>query len=138
MGGRFLARDNLNRRRRRPVSMARMTEIALPDEARGDRVVPAATTATGSEAWSWVLINTLRADPAGFADRLQGLVNGTVPGAFGFGKGDPVVADLRGLVNRALSPANYGASLALMRSTPPAGPFAWDEVLAFGANAHTR
>ncbi|HKB03422.1 MAG TPA: hypothetical protein VKD90_14460, partial [Gemmataceae bacterium] len=115
-----------------------MTKIALRVEACEDRVVPSATIDTGYEAYSWVLINTLRADPAGFADRLQGLVNGTVPGAFGFGKGDPVIADLRGLVNRALSPANYGASLALMRSTPPAGPFAWDEVLAFGANAHTR
>src|SRR5205814_8486728 len=101
-----------------------------------DRLVPSAAIDSSYEAYSWVLINTLRANPTAFANNLQGLVNGTVPAAFGFANSDRVVTDLKGLINRAAYPANYGASLSLMRATPAAGPLAWDDTLEVRANVH--
>src|SRR5215211_3832229 len=94
-----------------------------------DRLAPSAAIDSGHEAYAWVLINNLRANPGVFANNLQGLVDGTVSRAFGFGKSDPVVADLRRLVNSGTYPDHYGASLSLMRATPGAGPLAWDEIL---------
>lgn len=99
------------------------------------RLTPAAI-GTGYEAYTWALVNNLRQDPAAFADNVQGLVNGSVGSAFGFSKTDPVVADLKGLINRAVYPANYSASLALMRATPAAGPLAWDGTLENRAEIH--
>ena len=48
-----------------------------------DRVVPTIAIDSAPEAYSWVLVNTLRQNPAAFANNLQGLVNGTVSSAFG-------------------------------------------------------
>src|SRR5262245_33238333 len=92
-----------------------------------DRRTPAVTIDSPHEAYAWVLVNSLRQNPIAFANNLQGLVNGSVSTAFGFSKTDPVIADLKGMIDRAAVPANYGAALALMRSTPPAGPFGWDD-----------
>src|SRR5215208_5189716 len=101
-----------------------------------DRLAPSAAIDSGYETYSWVLINTMRANPTAFANNLQGLVGGTVSRAFGFSKSDPVIADLKRLVSSATHPANYGASLSLMRATPAAGPLAWDETLEGRAGAH--
>jgi hypothetical protein len=101
-----------------------------------DRLVPAVAIDSAPEAYSWVLVNTLRQNPTAFANNLQGLVNGTVESAFGFSKTDPVVTDLKGMINRASFPANYSASLNLMRSTAGAGPLGWDETLESRAGAH--
>jgi hypothetical protein len=101
-----------------------------------DRLTPAVAIDSAPEAYSWVLINTLRQNPTAFANNIQGLVNGTVSSAFGFSNADPVVTDLKGLVNRATNPANYAASLALMRATPGTGPLAWDETLEARAGSH--
>src|SRR6476660_1058806 len=101
-----------------------------------DRVVPTIAIDSAPEAYAWVLVNTLRQNPAAFADNIQGLVNGSVNSAFGVGKTAPVVSDLKAMVNRATSPANYVAPLALMRATPAAGPLAWDETLEHRAGTH--
>ncbi|MBO0697330.1 MAG: hypothetical protein J2P46_02945 [Zavarzinella sp.] len=115
-----------------------MKKTVLRVQECEDRLAPSAAIASSYEAYSWVLINTLRANPGAFADNLQGLANGTVSSAFGFSKSDPVVADLKALVNRATHPGNYAASLALMRATPAAGPLAWDDQLAFQAGLHNN
>ena len=101
-----------------------------------DRLVPAVAIDSGHEAYSWVLVNTLRQNPTEFANNLQGLVNGTVNSAFGFNKSDPVITDLKGMINGASFPANFTASLNLMRSTPAAGPLGWDETLETRAGVH--
>jgi len=80
-----------------------------------DRVVPTIAIDSAPEAYSWVLVNTLRQNPAAFANNLQGLVNGTVSSAFGLNSTDPVITDLKGMINAASFPANYAASLNLMR-----------------------
>jgi hypothetical protein len=113
-----------------------MKKTVLRVQQCEDRLVPSAGIDSSYEAYSWVLINTLRANPGAFADNLQGLVNGTVPSAFGFSRSDPVVADLKGLISRATHPANYAAALDLMHVTPAAGPLAWDGVLEQRANVH--
>src|SRR5215218_1684067 len=100
-----------------------------------EKVVPAVAIDSGYEAYAWVLINTLRQNPAAFADNLQGLVNNTVNSAFGFSRTDPVIADLRAMKNNG-SQANYTASLALMRSTSARGPLAWEELLENEAGDH--
>jgi hypothetical protein len=101
-----------------------------------DRVTPAVTIDSAPEAYAWVLVNSLRQDPTAFANNVQGLANGTVNSAFGFSKTDPIVTDLQGMIGRAGVPANYAAALALMRSTPPAGPLGWDDTLEARAGAH--
>jgi uncharacterized protein YkwD len=101
-----------------------------------ERLVPAVVIDSAYEASAWVLINTMRANPTAFADNLQGLVNGTVNSAFGLSKTDPVIADLKAMINNASAPANYTAALALMRATPAAGPLAWDETLENHAGSH--
>src|SRR5262249_28196330 len=60
----------------------------------------------------------------------------TVDSAFGFAKPDPVITDLKSMINGASVPANYAASLNLMRATPAAGPLAWDELLEDRAGTH--
>ena len=102
-----------------------------------DRLVPAVTIDSGHEAYSWVLVNTLRENPTAFANNLQGLVSGTVDTAFGFSKTDPVITDLKGMINGAAFPANYAASLNLMRATAPAGALGWEETLENRAGIHT-
>lgn len=101
-----------------------------------DRLVPAVSIDAAYETYAWVLVNAMRQNPAAFADKLQGLVNGTVDSAFGFSKSDPVVTDLKRMINPASPPANYAASLALMRGTPGAGPLAWDDLLESRAASH--
>jgi hypothetical protein len=100
------------------------------------RLTPAVAIDSAYETYAWALVNTLRANPSAFADSVQGLVDGTVNSAFGFGKNDPVVSDLKGMIGRATYPANYPAALARMKATPGAGPFAWDETLENRAGAH--
>lgn len=100
------------------------------------RLTPAATIDSPLETYGWVLINTFRQNPSAFADNIQGLVNGTVNSAFGYSRTDPVVTDLKSMIGRATNPANYGASLALMRATPRAGPLAWDEVPERRSQSH--
>ena len=101
-----------------------------------DRLVPTVAVDSAPEAYSWVLVNTLRQNPTAFANNLQGLVNGTVSSAFGLTNTDPVITDLKGLINGASFPANYAASLNLMRTTAAAGPFGWDETLENRAGIH--
>lgn len=101
-----------------------------------DRLVPTVAIDSGYEAFSWVVVNTLRQNPTAFANNLQGLINGTVDSAFGFSKTDPVIADLKVMIGYAAYPANLGASLSLMRSTAPAGPLAWEETLENRAGVH--
>jgi hypothetical protein len=105
-------------------------------DAFEDRLTPSAAVDSAPEAYAWVLVNTLRQNPTAFANNLQGLVNGTVNAAFGLFKTDPVVTDLKGMIDRAAAPANYGASLSLMRATAPAGPLAWDDTLEARASSH--
>ena len=45
-----------------------------------DRLVPAAID-SGYETYAWVLINTLRQNPAAFANSIQGLASGAVGSA---------------------------------------------------------
>src|SRR6188768_1154940 len=92
-----------------------------------DRLTPAVAIDSAHETYAWALINHLRQNPTAFANNVQGLVNGTTTAAFGYSKSDPLVADLKAMIGRATNPANYAASLALMRATPAAGPLAWDE-----------
>src|SRR5262249_25063519 len=101
-----------------------------------ERIAPAVSIASAYEPYAWVLVNTLRQNPTDFANNLQGLVNGTVNSAFGFARSDPVIADLKAMINNASVPANYAASLGLMRATPAAGPLAWDELLEDRAGTH--
>ncbi|HEX3148434.1 MAG TPA: CAP domain-containing protein [Gemmataceae bacterium] len=101
------------------------------------RDVPAATVSTPTEAFSWVLINEMRQDPAGFANQLDALRKGTIPSAFGFSKSDPVVADLNRLLQYSSYPGHYGTALKMLRSTAPLGPFGWDDTLANRADLHT-
>jgi hypothetical protein len=101
-----------------------------------DRLTPAVAFDSAYEIYGWALVNTLRANPSAFADNIQGLVNGATNSAFGFSKTDPVLTDLKAMIDRATYPANYRASLALMRTTPNAGPLAWDETLESRARAH--
>lgn len=103
-----------------------------------DRLTPAVAIDSAHETYAWTLVNHLRQDPAGFADKVQGLVNGTVNAALGYSKLDPVVADLKAMVNRASNPANYAASLTLMRATPAAGPLAWDDTTENRAGTHVE
>jgi len=102
-----------------------------------DRLVPAVAIDTAPDAYAWTLVNTLRQNPTKFADNIQGLVNGTVASAFGISQSDPVIADLKAIISNAAVPSNYAASLSLMRSTPAAGPLAWDETLENRADIHT-
>jgi hypothetical protein len=101
------------------------------------RDVPAAVVSTPTEAFSWVLINEMRQDPAGFANQLNGLRNGTIPSAFGFTKSDPVVADLNRLLQYSIYPSHYGTALKMLRSAAPTGPLGWDDTLADRADIHT-
>src|SRR5688572_16329764 len=103
-----------------------------------DRLTPAVTIDSAHEAYAWALINHLRQNPTAFANNVQGLVNGTVNAAFGYAKTDPVVADLKAMLGRASNPANYAASLALMRVTPGTGPLAWDETPESRAGTHVE
>src|SRR5215210_7256854 len=103
-----------------------MKKSVLRVEACEDRLAPAAAIDAPYEAYSWVLVNTLRTNPTAFANNLQGLVNGTVGSAFGFPRTDAVVTDLKGMISRAAYPANYTSALNLMRTTAAAGPLAWD------------
>jgi hypothetical protein len=102
------------------------------------RDVPAVTLEQPHEAFTWVLINELRQDPAGFADKLDGLRRGTIDSAFGFSKTDPVVSDLRRLFQFARYPAHYGQALQTLRATGPLGPLGWDDVLEDRAGGHTE
>jgi hypothetical protein len=102
------------------------------------RDVPAATIDQPNEAFAWVLINELRRDPAGFADQLDGLRRGTIDSAFGFRKTDPVVSDLRRLLQYSVWPAHYGQALQILRSAAPTGPLGWDDVLEDRAETHTQ
>ena len=115
-----------------------MKKIVLRVQPFEERLVPSAAIDSRYEAYSWVLVNTLRTNPAGFASKLQGLVSGTVSSAFGFDESDPVATDLRRLVNAAAYPDHYSSSLSLMRSTAPAGPLAWDDLLEARADLHNE
>jgi hypothetical protein len=102
------------------------------------RDVPAVTLEQPHEAFAWVLVNELRRDPAGFADQLDGLRRGTVASAFGFAKSDPVVSDLRRLLQYSTWPGHYGQALQMLRSATPLGPLGWDDVLEDRAGGHTQ
>jgi len=102
-----------------------------------DRAVPAVAIDSAYETYAWVLVNTLRHNPTAFANNLQGLVGGSVGLAFGFAKTDPVITDLKAMIN-AGSQANYTASLNLMKATPAAGPLAWEELLEDKAGSHNE
>ena len=100
------------------------------------RDLPSVTLDQPAAAFSFVLINELRRDPAGFADKLDGLRKGTVDSAFGFSKGDPVIADLRRLIQYSTWPGHYGQAMRLLRSSPAAGPLGWDDLLEDRASRH--
>jgi hypothetical protein len=115
-----------------------MSKKRLRLEVLEARDVPAATLEQPHEAFAWVLINELRRDPAGFADKLDGLRRGTVASAFGFSKSDPVVSDLRRLIQYSTWPGHYGQALRILRSASPVGPLGWDDVLEDRAGGHTQ
>lgn len=100
------------------------------------RDIPAVTVDTPTEAFSWVLVNEMRRDPAGFANQLDGLRKGTVASAFGFSKSDPVVGDLRRLLQYSSFPGHYGQAMQIMRSATPTGPLGWDDLLEDRAGVH--
>lgn len=102
------------------------------------RELPAVTVSTPAEAYSWVLINDMRQDPAGFADQLDGLRRGTVASAFGFSRTDPVVGDLKRLLAYSTYPARYGQALNMLRASPKLGALGWDDTLETRAEAHTQ
>lgn len=102
------------------------------------RDVPAATIDQANEAFSWVLINELRRDPAEFANQLDGLRRGTIDTAFGFSKTDPVVADLRRLLQYSTWPGHYAEALQILRSATPTGPLGWDDELKDRAEVHNQ
>jgi hypothetical protein len=102
------------------------------------RELPAATVSSPAEAYSWVLVNELRQDPAGFANQLDGLRRGTVQSAFGFTRSDPVVADLNRLLQYSAYPDHYRTALQTLRSATPVGPLGWDDTLEDRAAVHTE
>src|SRR5262249_23231351 len=102
-----------------------------------DRLVPAVAIDTAPDAYAWALVHTLRQNPTALADKLHGLVSGTGPSACRFKHSEPGSPDLKAMINNAAVPTNYDASLSLMRSTPGAGPLAWDETLENRADSHT-
>jgi hypothetical protein len=102
------------------------------------REIPSATVESPSEAYSWVLLNEMRSDPAGFANRLDGLRRGTIPSAFGFSKNDPVVGDLKRLLSYSTWPGHYGQALQMLRAAPAVGPLGWDDVLEERADVHSQ
>ena len=104
-------------------------------EVLDGRDLPAVTLDQPAEAFSFVLLNELRRDPAGFANKLDGL-RGTVASAFGFAKTDPVVADLHRLIQYSTWPGHYHQALRLLRSSPAPGPLGWDDVLEDRAGMH--
>ena len=110
--------------------------IRLRLEALDARDLPSVTLDQPAEAFSFVLINELRRDPAGFANQVDGLRKGTVSSAFGFGKSDPVVADLRSLIQYSTWPGHYGQAMRLLRSSPPVGALGWDDILEDRAGRH--
>jgi hypothetical protein len=101
------------------------------------RDVPAVTIDSPAEAYSWVLVNEIRSDPAGFADRLDKLRRGQVESAFGFKKADPVWADLQRLISYSTWPAHYAQALQMLRSSPAVGPLGWDDILEDRAGDHS-
>jgi hypothetical protein len=111
-------------------------KIRLRLDALEAREMPAVTIGDPSEAYSWMLINEMRRDPADFADRLDGLRRGTMESAFGFSRTDPVIRDLRRLLNYARWPAHYQQAMDFLRAAPPVGPLAWDDVLFDRAENH--
>src|SRR5262245_6438263 len=100
------------------------------------RDLPAFTLDQPAEAFSFVLVNELRRDPAAFADELDGLRRGTVSSAFGFAKTDPVVADLGRLLQYSTWPGHYALALKTLRSSAPIGPLGWDDLLEEHAGLH--
>jgi len=100
------------------------------------RDLPAVTLDQPAEAFSFVLVNELRRDPAGFANKLDGLRRGTISSAFGFTKADPVVADLGRLIQYSTWPGHYAVALKALRSTPATGPLGWDDLLEDRAGLH--
>lgn len=116
--------------------MTRTTRLHL--ESLEGRDVPAVTVSTPGEAFAWVLINDMRQDPAGFANQLDGLRRGTRDSAFGYGKNDPVVRDLKRLINYSAYPGRYQQALQMLRAAPPVGALGWDDVLEDRAAGHTE
>ena len=89
--------------------------------------------ATAMEVYAWTIVNTLRADPAQFADDLAGL-RGDTSGAYvahGYSGNDPVWDDIRDRLNDTgnANPQHYAESLALMRATDPLPPIAFSNSL---------
>jgi hypothetical protein len=105
-------------------------------EALEGRETPSATVGDPAEAYSWMLVNEMRRDPAGFAEQLDGLRRGTVDSAFGFSKSDPVVRDFRRLLGYSRWPGHYKQALGFLRSAEAVGPLGWDDVLTDRANRH--
>src|SRR5262245_8964702 len=103
-----------------------------------DRLVPAVTIDTAYETYAWVLVNSLRQSPTTFANNLDGLRTGAVSSAFGFSKSDPIVSDLKTLINNASVPGHYSQALSMMRSTAPAGAYGWDDLLESRADNHNQ
>jgi hypothetical protein len=112
--------------------------LQLHLEVLDARDLPAVTVATPTEAFAWVLVNDMRQDPAGFASQLDGLRRGTVASAFGFGKADPVVADLKRLLAYSAYPSHYGQALQMLRASPAVGALGWDDTLEARAAGHTQ
>ncbi|MEM6470195.1 MAG: hypothetical protein AAF802_11620 [Planctomycetota bacterium] len=87
--------------------------------------------------YAWELINQMRANPSGFADELEAMVNGTGPLAnatsgHGYDQTDPLWDDIRRSISFSSFPEHFDEALALLRSRDPLGPLGWEDSL------HTR
>lgn len=84
---------------------------------------------SATEAYGWYILNVMRANPAQFANELEGLYKGTISQAHGVSSSDPVWVDLRKQIDGAPYKEHFWQALALLRAQQPLGPLAWSDRL---------
>jgi hypothetical protein len=92
------------------------------------------------EVYSWQLINTMRADPAGFAADIQALHDGA-PGTYhGYSASDPVWTDIRKEIDQGQGENGWSlaATLSFLRAQPKLPAYLLQEDLTTAAFDHTE
>ena len=116
----------LVRRFHRGVSKSGRRRVLPQVEGLETRVV---LSMSATEAYGWYILNVMRANPAQFANELEGLYRGTLSQGHGVSSSDPVWVDLRKQINSAPHKEHFWQALALMRTQQPLGPLAWSDRL---------
>ncbi len=124
-----------NSRSHRSRAIRSPSSSATPGfEALEPRTMMSATSWT--EAYAWYIVNEMRSDPAGFADELEGLYNGTIAEAHGYTPDDPVWTDIRNMIDNSRNPQHFQEALDLLRAQPALGPLGLEDRLAVVADEH--